>query len=209
MATAKENYTKLKAFISAFPRNIESKKDLLKLKDKTLLKKYYIYRAYFKIDNRLKPSNVIAELKRFKERNIYFKSEQLGIDLTKNNEFNDTDKYTSSSKIIAKVTDAMLNTDIKLHSVHTEFKNIDVRYKVTESKKCVVFDTNNDLEFFNYLPDDYRVNIWQSTENGKINKSSYNKTGLDFLFDYHNQSNDFATQLAPIIDEKILFIYKR
>jgi hypothetical protein len=202
---AKENYNKLKAFISAFPNNVESKKDLLKLKNKTLLQDYYMYRLYFNIDSRKKPSNVIKELRKFKYDNIYFKSEELGIDLTIHKDFNSKDRYTSSSKLIAKVTKAMLGESLTLKSITSEYRNVDVRYKVTESRKVILFDTvQNSFEFMNNLSDSTFINI--SKADGGYS-SSYNKNGLDFLHDYHNQSNDFANNLNPLIEDLNLFIY--
>jgi len=205
---AKENYSKLRSFLSAFPAYVETKKDLLKLRDKKLLAQYYIYRSYFHIDRRLKPSNVIRELRRFKYDNIYFKSEELGIDLTKHQDFNDKDLYTSSSKIIAKVTKAMLNHDVRLNSISTEYRSIDVRYKVTQTKKVVVFDTqnNHNIQFIEDLPPQYMINIAHA-KGGYT--SAYNKHALDFIYDYHNQSNDFAQNLEPMIEDINLFIYNR
>jgi len=204
--TTIENYEKLKSFLKAFPRNIETNKDLLKLKDKKLLKDYYTYKAYFRIDMRLKPARVIEELKKFKRKNIFFKSEELGIDLTKHKDFDSNDKYDSSRKIIAIVTDAMLSKGIKLNSISTEFRNVDIRYNTTQNRKVVVFDlVELNLEFMSNLPDDIYINI--SKASGGYS-SSYNKNGLDFIYDYHNQSNDFAVNLMPMIDDVNLFIYK-
>jgi len=204
--TAKENYSKLKAFTNAFPKNIESKKDLLKIKDKTLLKDYYLYKAYFHIDGRLKPSSVIKELKKYKRTCINFKSEELGIDLTKNPDFNWRDKYEASRKLIAKVTNAMLGQDLTLLNISTETRTVDVRYKVHEPRKVVIFDTvQNSLEFMRNLSDSTFINI--SKANGGYS-SSYNKNGLDFLYDYHNQSNDFAHNLDPLIEDINLYIYQ-
>ena len=204
--TTRENYEKLKNFLRAFPRNIEAKKDLLKLKDKQLLKDYYLYRAYFKIDRRLKPANVIKELKKFKRKNIFFKSEELGIDLTKHKDFDFNDKYNSSRKLIAIVTDAMLDEGLTLNSISSEYRSVDIRYNVTQSRKVVVFDTVEfNLEFMNKLPDDIYINI--SRASGGYS-SAYNKNGLDFIYDYHNQSNDFAVNLMPMIEDVNLFIYR-
>ena len=204
--TTRENYEKLKNFLRAFPRNIETKKDLLKLKDKRLLKDYYTYRTYFRIDKRLKPANVIKELKRFKRKNIFFKSEELGINLTKHKDFNAKDKYDSSRKLISIVTDAMLDEGLTLKSISTEYRNVDIRYKVTERRKVVIFDTVEfNLEFMNKLPDDVYINI--SRASGGYS-SAYNKNGLDFIYDYHNQSNDFANNLMPMIEDINLFIYR-
>ena len=204
--TAKDNYDKLKSFIRAFPSNIESKKDLLKIKNKTLLKDYYKYKAYFKIDRRIKPSNVIRELKKYKQDNLRFKSEELGINLFKNDAFDSNDKYKSSSKIIAKVTKAMLGEQLTLNSISTEYRTVDVRYKVQESRKVVIFDTEqNSFEFMNNLSDNMFVNVSEAVGGYS---SSYNKNGLDFLYDYHNQSNDFAKHLDPKINDTTLYIYK-
>jgi hypothetical protein len=200
MASSASNYSKLKAFVSAFPKNVETKKDLLKVKDKTLLIKYYAYREYFNIDKRLTPANTLKELKRYKADNLKFKSEELGIDLTKNTSFNEADKYTSSSKLIAQVTKAMLGKGIKLNSISSEYREIDVRYKVKSQRKIILFDTQNDnLDFMASLKDNVYVNI---------GNTAYNKNGLDFDYDYHNQSNDFANNLLDYIKEENLFLYK-
>jgi hypothetical protein len=200
MASSASNYSKLKAFISAFPNSAETKKDLLKIKDKTLLIKYYAYREYFNIDKRLKPANTLRELKRYKADNLKFKSEELGIDLTKNSAFTDTDKYTSSSKLIAQVTKAMLGKGIKLNSISAEYREIDIRYKVTSQRKIILFDTQKDnLDFMASLKDDVYVNV---------GNTAYNKNGLDFDYDYHNQSNDFANNLMDYIREENLFLYR-
>lgn len=209
MATATENYNKLKAFLKSFPKWCETKKDLLKIKDKQLLSDYESYKIYFRItDKRKKPATVIKELKKFKRTNIFFKSEELGIDLVNHPDFNKHDYYKSSGKLIAKVTDAMLDTNCKLNSISTSKDKIDIRYKVEKNRKTVHFDNNDNFDFMKKMDDSYYINITKSQGNGKTYKSSYNKNGLDFIYDYHNQSNDFAEHLEPLIEDKTLLIYK-
>lgn len=209
MATAEKNYSDLKAFLNRFPKWVETKKDLLKIKDKKLLYDYNVYKIYFKItDKRYKPKTVINELKKFKKTNIFFKSEELGIDLLNHPDFDEHDYYKSSDKLIAKVTDAMLDTGCKLNSISSSIENIDIRYKVTKSRKVIHFDNNDNFEFMKKMSDSYYINITKSQENGKTYRSSYNKNGLDFIYDYHNQSNDFSEHLSPLIEDKTLLIYK-
>jgi hypothetical protein len=197
--TARKNYQKLKAFLSVFPKWVETKKDLLSIKDKRLVLQYYAYRSYFRIDKRLKPENVIKELKKFKWDNIYFKSEELGIELYKNPAFTSTDKYKSSGKLIAKATKAMLDKNIKLKKIHSEIKTIDIGYKRKGKRKIVTFDTERDnLNFLEDLDDNVYVNI---------GGSSYNKNVFDFVYDYHNQSEDFFNHFEDFIREDNFFLY--
>ena len=205
--TAKQNYQNLKRFLGSFPKYIETKKDLLKLKDKKLLLEYYVYRKYFNINRNYKPETVIRELKKYKETNIKFVSEELGLNLEKNPNFNDKDKYKLSSKLIAKVVKAMLNQDLKLNSIDSEYRTFDIAYKRTANRKVVTYALQQSgyIEFMNELPDDVYINITKA--NGGYS-SSYNKNGLDFIYDYHNSSNDFAQNLAPMVEDVNIFIYK-
>jgi hypothetical protein len=62
-----------------------------------------------------------------------------------------------------------------------------------------MFDTEKDnIEFMENLPDNYFINIGDT---------SYNKNGLDFIYDYHNSSTDFTNNLEDYIREENLFIY--
>lgn len=204
--TAQENYDKLRTFLRHFPRDVKSKKDLLKIKDKKLLKDYYKYKIYFKIDGRLKPENVIRELKRYRKTCLKFKSEELGFDLSKKDFFDKYDKYKSSRKLVAQVTDAMLGKDIKLTKLRYDYKSFDISYGKKVVRKVVTFRTQNrNLEFMENLEDDIYINL-RNAEGGY--NSAYNKNGLDFIYDYHNQSNDFAQNLAPLIEDSDLYIYR-
>lgn len=204
--TAQENYDKLRTFLRHFPHDVKSKKDLLKIKDKKLLKDYYKYKIYFKIDGRLKPENVIKELKRYRKTCLKFKSEELGFDLSKKDFFDEHDKYKSSRKLVAQVTDAMLGKDIKLTKLRYDYKTFDISYGKKVVRKVVTFRTQNrNLEFMENLEDDIYINL-RNAEGGY--NSAYNKNGLDFIYDYHNQSNDFAQNLAPLIEDSDLYIYR-
>jgi hypothetical protein len=203
MATSTvENYTKLKEFIRLFPNDVKKKKDLLRIKNKRILLKYFSYKKYFHIDNRLNPKNTIKELKKFKRRNIFFKSEELGISLLNNYAFNDSDYYDTSTKFIAKVTNAMLGHETNLVRINYERKTFYIGYQNQVTARVVAFDLidNHNLDFLIDLPMNYYINI---------NGTSYNKNGADFLFDYHNPSNDYKEQLMSKVKDINLFIYKR
>jgi hypothetical protein len=208
--TAQENYDKLKDFLRLFPRNIESKKDLFKAKDKTLVFKFELYKKYFRIDGRKRPDNVIKELKKFKKDNIFFKSEELGVKLYKDSNFNSADRYTSSSKLGAIFTKALLGTGVKLTSYNIEYRTFPTGYKQESTRKALDFKTDVlNLDFMENLPVNFRINIRHAdSETGKIYDSNYNKNGLDFIHDYHNQSNDFANNLNKAVVNQDMFIYK-
>jgi len=208
--TTERNYDKLRSFLSAFPKYIEAKKDLLKLKDKSLLIQYYAYRNYFRVDKRLTPANVIRELKKFKRDNIYFKSEELGIKLYKMSYFDSADKYSSSSKLVAIFTNSLLGKNIKLNKLFSEYRTIDISYRKGVSRKIVEFEiTPFTVDFMEDLPDDIYINIVHADgENGNEYSSSYNKNGFDFVYDYHNSSNDYAMKLKDNVDNQELYLFR-
>ncbi len=205
--TATQNYNNLKSFLNRFPKWVESKADLLKIQDKSLIAEYYSWRSYFHIDLRYKPLTVINELKKFKYDNIYFKSEELGIDLTKNPAFDIYDKYTSSNKLIARTTKAMLGQNIQLEYINAEYKSIEIGYKQTAVRKVIDFKQSNgalNVEFLENMSDTTWINIAHASGGYKC---AFNKNNFDFVYDYHNMSNDFANNLKPFVDECDIFIY--
>lgn len=207
--TSYENWTKLRDFITNFPKNIESKRDLFKTKDIRLIAEYESWKSYFKIDRRLKPLNVIRELKRYKRDCLKFKAEELHLSKHEvNTYFDDKDKYTSSYKLSARVTRAMLGSGTILKSMKVEYKNIDLRYKQKGYRKIFRFKSERDgLAFVENLPDNIYINVAHADGNGRKYRSAYNKGAFDFVYDYHNQSNDFAENLLPYIFQDDIYLY--
>ena len=152
-------------------------------------------------DGRLSPTTVRAEFKKYKRRALIFKSQVLNYDLRDSPYFDSFDKYDTSNKLVAHVTNAMMIHDVKLADIQVKSKTIHIGYKVTQTIRGVEFNItdSSNVAFFNDLPDNYRINI---------DGVNYNKTGEEFIFDYHNQSNDFAQSLDSKVVDRNLFIYK-
>lgn len=177
---------------------IISKKDLLKLKP-AQLKEYFTFKAFLKIDKRFKPSTVLREFKKYKKTAIKFKSHDIGLNLTKTTYFDDKDKFRSSKKLSAVVTDAIQASNLKLDGIKEKFESVDIRYNESRIKKVLKLDIDS-VDFLEELPESYYINI---------DGTSYNKNGLDFIFDYFNQSNDYVENLSNKVDRKEIRIYKR
>ena len=189
-------FGKLKRLLSR--KKIIKKKDLLKLKSKDM-KEYFTFRAFLKVDGRLRPESVRREFKKFKNTAIKFKSEDIGLNLKKTGYFDKNDKYKSSKKAVAVVTDAIQKHGSQITSLKEKTELVDIRYKQTALRK-VIYVGIDDLEFLEELPENYYINI---------EGTSYNKNGLDFVFDYFNQSNDYTQNLSEKVDRQLIRIYKR
>lgn len=168
-------------------KGIDSKKDLIKL-DSNTLQEYYLFRAFLgENDKRHKPKTVRDNFKLYKRTAIKFKSDVLGYNLSKDEHFDKYDRYRSSNKIGAKVTDALFKNDVKLESFKVGYENIDTSYNSKQRKLVVTIKIpNSDLDFVEDLPPNVYINI---------DGTAYNKNGLDFIRDYYEMSNDFATNL--------------
>jgi hypothetical protein len=195
-----EKYERLRAFLRSFPRDCEKKKDLLGLPSQT--RKEYIYWVkYFNIDGRMKPLNVIRELRMFKKDNIYFKSEMLGYDLTKMGCFDKYDMYTSSKKVVSIVTNAMIYGGIKLKNLSCSYEYIDISYNRGGMRKIVKFDSEN----YNL---DWVGEIRDSSIFVNIKDTAYNKSFMDFEYDYFNQSSDFVSNLIERVNNQEIYFFR-
>ena len=183
-------------------KQYKSKKDLLRA-DKSFLKDYFSFVKFLGEDARLRPDNHYTQFKKYKQSGLKFKSHYLGINLSLNKAFDVFDRYQSSKKIIAIVTNAMVRAKTKLTYIASSFNNVDVAYKKTRRLKTIQFkikeNFNDSFDFFNFLPTNYYVNI---------DGTSYNKNGLDFHHDYLNQSNDFVDNLLESVESFDMFIYR-
>jgi len=194
-------YERLQTLISAL-RPYTTRKSLMKAPI-SLYKEYILFKAFLgETDGRLTPQTQVRRFKRYKKTALAFKSESLGIDLSKNSAFDSFDRYSSSSKIIAKVTDGMVKTGTQLKSIETQTKRIHVGYKKTSMKKVVIFSlqdpSDRPLSFMSTLSPKLYINIGDT---------AYNKNALDFVDDYLNQSDDFAENLEPALIEEHVYIY--
>ena len=187
----KDLRTKLKPY--------DTKKDLLRA-SKHIQKEYAVFRIYLGIDKRLAPKRVRKELNKYKKTALKIKSHYLKINLTKVSGFDRFDKYRSSSKLIAKVTDSMITEGNTLSQIDVVNRSIEISYKNTRNRKVIDFtlDEIGNLEFMDNLPTTVYINIGDT---------AYNKNGLDFIHDYHNMSQDFINNLLPYINNQELHIY--
>lgn len=210
MASDKNSYTseyylELQALIADM-RPYETKKDLRRA-SLEVQKTYFKYQKLLQTDRRWKPSTTIAEFKKYRTTALIFKSLVLKKNLAKSKEFDQYDKYQASSKKAAIVTNALMaynlgNGKLKLNDLNTESRLIHIAYKKQALRTVVLpkLTPANDLMWLANMPDDWYVNI---------NGTSYNKTAFDFVYDYYNQSNDFAENLDPLVDLGEIYLYKR
>lgn len=184
-------------------RKYESKKDLLKAPT-SFLKEYLLFIKFLNEDSRLRPDNQYKQFMKYNQSAIKFKSHYLGYDLFKHKAFDQHDRYKSSQKIIAIVTDAMIKTGGKLTDIRSNFEFIDIAYKKTARLKGISFDfesvSGESLRFIENMPKGFYINI---------EGTSYNKNGLDFVYDYFNQSSDFSQNLDKLVGNQKIFIYKK
>lgn len=181
----------------------DTNKDLLRASP-FVQKEYFAFRAFLNLDKRLAPKRVREEFEKYKDSALAFKSDALNYDLEATGLFDQYDKYSSSKKKVAVITNGMVKQGVDdLEHLSEYSKNIDIKYKVQSRRKIVEFKLGNPFDglgFMDKLPATYYVNI---------KGTSYNKNGLDFIYDYHNSSEDFSANLIPIIIEQNLYIYER
>lgn len=195
-----DEYARLQGLLKAL-RPYDTKKDLLRAPS-NVRKDYQLFRAFLKTDRRWAPKRFREEANKYRATALVFKSSKLNFDLSKTGYFDDNDKYKSSRKRIAKVTDALVKYDAKLERILETTQTIDVSYNKKSSRKVIKVDLAPDFSwsFLEALPDGFYVNI---------NGTAYNKSGLDFLYDYHNKSEDFIKNLEPLMtDEYSISIYE-
>jgi len=174
-------YREFKEFQRRF-RKIKKRRDLWK-KPK-LHKQYTFYNKLLGLDGRRKFSALRAKYRKYKKTALVFKSAELGLNLKKTGYFNELDKYKSSKKLEAIVTDALLEEGVKLHSLFSDYIQIYVEYKVLQLRKVVAIEIEpDDLHFLRHMPPNIYFNIMGT---------AYNKNGLDFEDDYFNSSNSFV-----------------
>lgn len=165
-------------------------------------KAYNMWRVLLGVtDGRLSPVTVRTEFKKYKRTALIFKSQVLNYDLRDSPYFDSFDKYSASNKIVAHVTNAMMLERVLLADIQVTNKDIHVSYGVTQQRRGVEFNIvdSSNIDFFLNLPSDYRINIEGTT---------YSKDGVEFINDYHNQSNDFANSLDERVIDRNLFIYR-
>jgi hypothetical protein len=184
-------------------RPYDTKKDLLRAKPE-VQKDYWKFRLLLGVtDKRFSPKRVKTEFAKFTSSALAFKSEALNYNLSMVSDFDKYDTYRSSSKLVARVTSAMVEGGVQnLQSISVQTESIDVMYKTTKQFKTVKVRIKQEfITFVKELPSDIYINV-----NGTI----YNKNGLDFEYDYHNQSNDYVRNILPAVDDQIelsLFIF--
>lgn len=193
-----ELYTRFQRLRIAL-KPIISKKDLFKL-SKTNLREYYKFKAFLDIDGRYKPKTVLRVFKKYNKTGLVFKGHDLKFDLSKTGFFDEYDKFKSSAKQIAKVTNAMQLKEATLIKINQKKDLINVRYNVKSIRNVITFEVEPDIRFLEEMPEDYYINI---------DDTAYNKNGLDFVFDYFNQSEDYTNNLDSNVDNQELSIYTR
>lgn len=194
-------YNRLQGLLKAI-RPYDTKKDLLRAPS-AVRRDYQLFRSFLGIDKRLAPKRFREEAGNYRPSALVFKSDALKFDLSKTGYFDSFDKYKASKKKIASVTDALVSAGATLSNIKEAQETIDVAYNEKGSRKTIKVDLEPDFDwkFLQYLPASFYVNI---------NGTSYNKNGADFVFDYHNRSEDFVTNLEPLLNAEFnISIYQR
>lgn len=192
-----DDFNRIKKLIKKY--KIKSKKDLLKL-PRNEIRNYFVFKKYLKIDLRLRPDNTLIQFRKFRRTSYYFKAIDLKIKLKELKKVIPFDRYKTGRSLASKVTNVMQQNEIELFSIKVKNIAVDIEYKHTYSKKCVLIECN-EIQFLEDLPSDFYINIAGT---------AYNKNGFEFIEDYFNQSNDFVNNgLSASVDNFSFYIYKR